>query len=167
VLGGELVFEVYATSRRIVMRLRLLLLALVIIIAPIPRDARAQDTASRIEVLALALEAVRGEKPGRVIVHLSPPSLQSSTVSRSEIMQAAKRIRFTTTDDPKGIAGSPVQTYLRLEHAIIGANEASILVAVAERKPDGSYIKERTDKAILTRVDGRWHVKVLPYFALR
>ena len=149
------------------MRWRFLLLALLLVIAPIPRDARAQDTTSRIEVLAMALEAVLGEKPGRVIVHLPPQSLQSSGISRSEIVEAAKRVRYTATDDPKGIIGPPVETYLRLEHASVGAKEASVLVAIARRKPDGSYIQGRIDKVILTRADGQWQVKVIPYFAVQ
>jgi hypothetical protein len=83
------------------------------------------------------------------------------------MVEAAKRVRYTATDNPKGITGPPVQSFLRLEHAVIRDDHASILVAVAERKPDGSYMKERTDKVILTRVGGQWQVKVLPYFAVR
>ena len=149
------------------MRWRFLLLPLLLVIAPIARDARAQDTASRIEVLAMALAAVRGEKSGRVIVHLPPQSLQSSDISRSEIVEAAKRVGYTATDDPKGITGPPVQAYLRLVHARVGANEASALIAIARRKPDGSYIQGRIDKAILTRADGRWQVTVIPNFAVQ
>lgn len=149
------------------MRRRLMLPALALVIVPFAPDARAQDSASRVEVLAIALGAVRAGRPGRVIVHLPPQSLQAAYISRSEIVEAAKRAHYTVTEDPKGITGPPVQSYLRLEHAIIRPNEASILIAVAERKPDGSYMRERTDKAILTRAGGQWQVTVVPYFAVR
>ena len=149
------------------MRWRFPLLALQLVTAAVSRDARAQDTASRIEVLAIALEAVRGENPGRVIVHLPPESRRSLGISRSEIVEAVRRVRYTATDDPKEITGPPVQTFLRLEHATFGLNEASVLVAVARRNPDGTYSGGRTDKAILTRTGGRWLVKVLPHFALQ
>ena len=149
------------------MRRRSILPALVLVAEPIVRDARAQDRTARVEMLAMALEAVQRGKPGRVIVHPSPQSLQSAEISRAEILEAAKRARYTVTDDPEGATGPPVQAFLRLEHAVIRAEDASILIAVAERMPDGTYTRERTDKVILTRVGGPWQVKVVPYFAVR
>ena len=135
------------------------LLAIALVSAAVAAEGRAQDAESRITAIALALEEMRDGRPGNVNLFLPPPPHNPSGFSRAEAADAAKRLRYTLSEDVKGVAGHPADIHLMLEGASIGADLARVFVVRVVKQPDGTYAGGTATFAVeLTRVAGGWKV---------
>jgi hypothetical protein len=150
------------------MRGKCRLLAILLVSVAGAREARAQDPESRISAIATALEEMRHGLPGKANLFIPPPPHEPRDVSRTEAVEAAKRLQYTVSEDARGVAGHPADIHFMLEGATIGADRARILVVRLLKQPGGTYTGATGTFAVdLTRVDGRWKVSRSYLFSVR
>ena len=142
------------------MRSKIVLLAVVLISAASPHSASAQESESRIEAIAMALQEIRRGFPGNANLNLPPEPMTLFGLTRSEALSAAKRFQITVSSDSIGFAAHPAEIQLAVRAAFIEADEAKILLMRAVRQPNGTFAHTASTYAVdLVRVGGRWQIK--------
>ena len=154
------------------MRSKLILLAVLLVSATGAREARAQDSESRMAVIANALSEIRRGYPGRANLNFPPQSAApqgiSRGISRTEALGVAKRLGYSLSEDPKGFTDHPADIQLAVRGVSITPTDARILVMRAVRQPNGKFAGGAETYAVdLSKVDGRWQVRKTGLFSVQ